>query len=255
MKKIRIHIVGSGPRTGTTLLSEVMATCFEIDHYCEHEASILTDHPGDGVFLTKKPGEFLSVKHPLQFDPNLYVICIVRDPRDTVVSYHGSSPNTYWASLRFWILFIKMYRKLAIHKRFIVVQYNEFVTNPDGVQNKLMSLIPELKFKSKFSQYHLSANPSEKSIKAMRELRPIEPRGIGNWRNHLPRIKDQLIRHGSITESLILFGYEKDAGWETELNNIEPIGSSTHSGEFYPFYKRLKKHLIGYFYCIKLIVR
>jgi hypothetical protein len=36
----RIHIVGAGPRTGTTLLAESMAACFAIDVFEPHEAFI-----------------------------------------------------------------------------------------------------------------------------------------------------------------------------------------------------------------------
>ena len=40
----RIHIVGSGPRTGTTLMVKLMSTCFKIDHAVDHESlNRLTD--------------------------------------------------------------------------------------------------------------------------------------------------------------------------------------------------------------------
>ena len=56
----RIHIIGSGPRTGTTLLAEAMTACFDIDQYVEHEARIFKDEPLKGnIFLTKYPSDFL----------------------------------------------------------------------------------------------------------------------------------------------------------------------------------------------------
>ena len=36
----RIHIVGCGPRTGTTLMAELMGTCFDINASCQHEESV-----------------------------------------------------------------------------------------------------------------------------------------------------------------------------------------------------------------------
>ncbi len=246
----RIHIVGSGPRTGTTLLAEVMVTCFDIPHYCEHEASLLTRHPGEGIFLTKKPGEFLSVKWPLRFDKNLYVICLIRDPRDTIVSFHGTEPNNYWASLRFWNFFTKVFNSLVVSNRFIVIKYEDFTSHPDLTQDYLQRLVPGLVSKCKFSEYHLFAKPSGKSLKAMRILRPIEPKGIGNWKHHLPRIKHQTEHHGSISESLINFGYEKDSHWERLLIGIEALSGPTYSGENYSRYKIIKKYLIGYIYCV-----
>ncbi|MCK5644246.1 MAG: sulfotransferase, partial [Gammaproteobacteria bacterium] len=134
----RIHIVGSGPRTGTTLLVEVMATCFHIDHSCEHESPICTDQPKEGnCFLTKKPGDFASVGLPLLLNPQLYVVCMIRDPRDSIVSFHGSRPGVYWTGLKKWKLFVKKYDKLAKHPRFVPVKYEDLVSDPDGIQKQL----------------------------------------------------------------------------------------------------------------------
>lgn len=59
----RIHIVGSGPRTGTTLIAEMMIACFEIDLHTEHEDSIYTWPPCRGnIFLTKKPRDILVIE-------------------------------------------------------------------------------------------------------------------------------------------------------------------------------------------------
>ena len=50
----RLHIVGLGPRTGTTLLAECMATCFEIDAFEPHEASLCAS--------TKEACRFISLR-------------------------------------------------------------------------------------------------------------------------------------------------------------------------------------------------
>lgn len=232
----RIHIIGSGPRTGTTLLAEVMATCFYIDHFCEHESSICTDEPKYGnCLLTKQPGEIEAVRLPLLLNKDLYVVCIIRDPRDSVVSFHGARPGVYWTGLRWWKLFCQTYDNLAKNPRFIPIKYEEFVSDPDRVQQKLMDKIPFLEKKHGFSEYHLVAKPSESSLKAMRNLRPIEPVGIGNWKKHLPRIKQQIALHGSISDELIKFGYEKDKQWEMLLEGVEQGKFKTSRPEFIRF--------------------
>lgn len=51
----RLHIVGR-PRSGTTLLMELMATCFENQVACKHEMSIFTPPTkGSKLYFSKKP--------------------------------------------------------------------------------------------------------------------------------------------------------------------------------------------------------
>jgi len=218
----RIHIIGSGPRTGTTLLAEVMHTCFNIDNHCEHEASIFTNEPKSGnIFLTKQPGEILAVKWPLRLNPNLYIICIIRDPRDTVVSSHGRQPDVYWTGLRYWKQFVKLHPRLSMHPRFISFHYEDFVSYPDKIQAKIMDAIPSLEKTHKFSEYHLYARPSSKSLNALKSIRPISPSGVGVWIRHLARIKEQITIHGSISDELIQHGYENDYNWEKCLVDVD----------------------------------
>ncbi len=229
----RIHIVGSGPRTGTTLLAEVMAACFHIDHTCEHEAPICADQPTDGnCFLTKQPGDMAYVGLPLILNPDLYVVCIIRDPRDSIVSFHNKSPGVYWTGLRYWKLFAKKYDTLARHPRFILIKYEHFVRNPNEIQRHLMDKMPFLKMKYRFSEYHLVAKPSALSQKALKEVRSIESSSIGNWINHLARVKQQILIHGSITEELVRFGYEPDESWERTLDGIKVQKYKTARPEF-----------------------
>lgn len=229
----RIHIVGSGPRTGTTLLAEVMAACFKIDHTCEHESPICTEQPKIGnCLLTKQPGDFASVTLPLLINPKLFVICIMRDPRDSIASFHGSNANMYWTGLRYWKLFVKKYTILRKLPRFILIKYEDFVRDPNKAQRYIMKKIPFLDKKYLFSDYHLVANPSKLSLNALRNLRPIEPVGIGSWKNNLPRLKQQIFIHGSISKELIYFGYELDDSWEKILSEIEEVDYQTARPEY-----------------------
>lgn len=231
----RIHIVGSGPRTGTTLLTEAMATCFDIDHRCAHEASIATDQPTHGnCFLTKKPGEISAVGLPLKLNPDLYVICMIRDPRDSIVSVHGSAPHRYYDGLRHWMLFVTHYPRLARNPRFLTVRYEDFARDPDRTQRYLKEHLPFLKATHPFSEYHLHCDPGSKSLEALKTLRPITPEGIGSWRKHLPRVKQQLQLHGDISDSLIRFGYEADANWLDQLEAAQAVDYRQVKDEYFP---------------------
>lgn len=230
----QIHIVGTGPRTGTTLLAEAMSTCFNIDLSTEHEDNLFfrpTTHAD--ILLTKHPADLFVIWPSLIVDPELYIICLIRDPRDSVVSRHNKNKSVYWSTLRYWQYFYPKLKKYQKHPRFIPVIYEDFVKNPDEVQRQIEAKIPCLKTTHLFSEYHLHANPSEESKKALKEFRPIDAKGIGNWKQHLPRIKQQIQLHGDITPSLIDLGYEPNDHWLAQLETVEAYQGRSHVEEYF----------------------
>jgi hypothetical protein len=133
----RIHIVGSSSRTGTTLIAEMMIACFNIDLYTRHEDSIYIIPPRNAdVYLTKNPQDIMIVEPVLHILPDLYVIYMLRDPRDTIVSRHGKDPNKYWADLLFWKIYSPFGQRLKSHPRFITIKYEDLVTKPDALSDK-----------------------------------------------------------------------------------------------------------------------
>lgn len=230
---IQIHIVGVSPRSGTTLLAEAMKTCFAIDYCTPHEDRLFTRPPfKTTLFLTKRPRDIMIVGPSLKVDPNFYVICMIRDPRDIICSKHQKAPGRYWAGLKFWNVYSKKVKRLNKHPRFIPIKYEKFVSEPDEIQKVLMERIPFLEKKMQFSEYHLAAFVSESSKEALKNVRPIKPTSVGKWKEHKPRIAGQLQLHGSISEDLVCFGYEKDEKWLDELDDVEPDFSGSYHSEF-----------------------
>jgi len=246
MRKMkRIHVVSTGPRTGTTLMAELIYSCFDVDQYCEHEARIFKEPNKKGnIFLTKYPTLF-DVGIPLILNRHLYIICILRDPRNSIVSIHGNSPDQYWAGLKYWKLQLPIWYKLKKHSRFVTIKYEDLINDPDRIQEYISERLPFLRRKGQFSNYHKLASPSSKSMKAMRGIRKISTSGTANWRNHLPRVKAQLEIHGSISQDLIELGYENDEKWTDLLRDIEPDYSSSNRTEFYPRTMIIKAYLAG----------
>src|SRR5690606_4628274 len=112
-------IVSSGPRCGTTLLHEIMKSCFEFDSYSNRECSICVSNYKMGG------GQFILSKYPFEVDisipiikcfRSIYLICLIRDPRDMVVSFHGGNYDKYWCSLDYWNLFCNYYDKIKDSK-------------------------------------------------------------------------------------------------------------------------------------------
>lgn len=221
MKKI--HIVSCSPRSGTTLLQELMTTCFRIDGYCEHEKSIFRAHQLSGeVVCTKSPLEVPYVAGLLRLDPALSVIYLLRDPRSVVCSRHGKARDSYFSNLQVWQEFEAHRLALEGHPRFLTVRYEDLVSHPDREQERIRKFLPFLEQVHQFSQFHLHAKPSADTHTALNGLRPISADGLDRWRQELPRLKAQINRHGSISAALIRAGYETDSAWEQLLEGVAP---------------------------------
>ncbi|PLX22439.1 MAG: sulfotransferase family protein [Salinivirgaceae bacterium] len=230
----RIHIVGSGPRTGTTLLAELMKTCFDIDIYTSHENRLYKSPLKNGsVFLTKAPQDILLVEQALKMWKDLTILYMIRDPRDTIVSKHKKDPDRYWASLRYWKTYSEVGKKLMQHPRFITIRYEDLVHKPDEIQDLLEEKIPYLKKTKNFSNFHEESDISNESELALGGVREISTNSIGNWKNHLPRIKEQIRKHGSITKDLIEYKYEENDKWEEILNDVEDAEFESHYPEYF----------------------
>ena len=251
----RIHIVGSGPRTGTTLITEMMISCFNIDLHTKHEDSIYVIPQRDAdICLTKNPRDILVIEPVLRILPDLYVIYMLRDPRDTIVSRHGKDPDKYWAGLSFWKTYSPFGQRLESHPRFISIKYEDLVTRPDAIQDYLISRMPFLSKHADFSSYDQHSSPSKDSLDALGGLRPVSSSSIGNWRQHLPRVAGQLQLHGSITDDLIRYGYEQDGAWEKVLIGIQPDLSASHWPEFFSSYTLWKRSINKYPLAVKVLL-
>ncbi len=239
----RIQIVGA-PRSGTTLMLELMIAGFEIDGYSRTEESLLDEpHPGARIYCAKDPMDTPFVRWLLPLDPELWVIYLLRDPRDVIVSRHGREPNLYWANLRLWRWAHGSVRGLEHHPRFVCVRYEDLVRKPDEIQELLAARMPFLRKKRAFSQYHEGSEPSAQSLEAMRGVRRVETSSIGVWREHRLRVAAQIRRHGDITDELFALGYETDRDWLGEVDLDGKDIPESFWPEVWPKKRRLRKRL------------
>ncbi|QXP87012.1 sulfotransferase [Methylococcus capsulatus] len=241
----RIHIVGCSPRSGTTLLNELMVTCFEIGGFAEHEQSIYKPYDyRDEILLTKYPLQTTVVAPFLAVDPDLWVIYLLRDPRDAISSRsHRKDTQRYWSNLGLWRELHGAATKLMSHPRFITIRYEDLVTAPDAVQRELMARLPFLELRHPFSEFHRHARPSRDSLDALGSLRPIDSGSIGNWRRHKPHLVAQMAKYGDLSKLLIELGYEKDDSWLAELEGVSPDDSGSLVLPERPWYWHLGKRM------------
>lgn len=219
----RIHIVGAG-RSGTTLMFHLLVNGFEVDGYSPREQSVINvPNPlASGIYCSKDPRDTRIARLLLRCDPGLWMVFMLRDPRDVIVSRYGKRPDLYWIDVPVWRQAQAVAKRAANHPRFMVVRYENLVTRPDDVQAQLTRWMPSLTVKAPFSQYHLTAEPSKQSLRAMGGLRPVSIGSIGAWRAHKPRIVGQMSLYGSLAQELIELGYEPDDSWLESLVGVEP---------------------------------
>ena len=220
-----------------------MVTCFKVDKHYDHEIRFhLVTADIDQLVITKRPKDTMYMPDVI-VDPELYVIYVMRDPRDVIVSRHGKNKDMYYSNIRLWRELHGYAKTLFGHERFLELRYEDFVTDPDATQEVIAAKFPWLEKTHKFSEYHEYARVSEKSLTAMHSVRPIAPTSVGVWKNHLPRIKAQQLLHGSLTPDLVACGYESSADWERVLEDVEPDFSRSRYPEKVYFWSRISQRI------------
>ena len=220
---MRIHITGAA-RSGTTLMLALLMTCFDIDGGVARETRLWRSPVrGRRIVLTKQPQDEKLALFLTRFDPRLHVIYMLRDPREVIVSVHGTDLDRYWSNLGAWRASVRIAERYFDHPRVHVVRYNDLLRDPDAVQRNLAAAMAFLKITRPFSRFHEHAELAEPQWRAaMGSIRSLSPETLGSWRNHLPRLKAQLALHGDISDDLIRLGFEKDRSWLSLLDPIEP---------------------------------
>jgi hypothetical protein len=243
----RLHIVGC-PRSGTTLLMELLSTCFASAGFCDHELSIFAPvEPVDGVYFTKQPNDIKQLRHIFWADPQLYVIYMGRDPRAVITSKHRESPGQYFCNYRVWRECDAAAERYQDNPRFLRLRYEDLVTNPDALQRQIAARFEFLEQLHLFSEFHQFARPSEASQRAMNGLREVNLDSLVKWQKHLPRIAQQLQAHPELSDMLVDLGYEPDADWEGILRGVAPVVYPCRYPERKPYLKDWERDLRVYF--------
>jgi Sulfotransferase family len=239
----RLHIVGC-PRSGTTLLMELVSTCFASAGYCEHELSIFAPLGDQGEpYFTKQPNDIKQLGHIFQSDPGLHVIYMGRDPRSVITSKHRANPHEYFCNYRVWSECDRAAQGYAGHPRFLALRYEDLVANPDALQRQITAQFSFLQQLHPFSEYHLHAAPSEAASRAMNGLREVNLDSLEKWKQHLPRLAEQYARHQTLAEDLIRLGYETDRKWLSLLEGVEAQVFPCRYPERRPILKEWEKSL------------
>lgn len=242
----RLHIVGC-PRSGTTLLMELVSTCFASGGFCEHELSIFAPVPElADIYFTKQPNDIKQLGHIFHRDEQLYVIYMSRDPRAVITSKHRENPQQYFSNYRVWKECDRAAQQYLGHPRFLLLRYEDLVCDPDAVQAQIAGHFPFLTQRHLFSEYQEFAVPSEASQRAMNGLRAVNRESLEKWRQHLPRVAEQYQRHPELADDLVRLGYEQDRQWLELLQEVPATVYPCRYPERRPHLKELEKSLRVY---------
>ena len=63
-------------------------------------------------------------------DPEVYVIYVMRDPRDTICSRHGKDKSMYYSNIRLWRQMHSYARQMTGQERFLEIRYEDLLTDP-----------------------------------------------------------------------------------------------------------------------------
>jgi hypothetical protein len=219
----RLHIVGSSPRSGTTLIFELVTACFDIEKWGNPEMGIFH---GPAVptrpYTSKMPMDLIHVSRLLRWDPMLHVVYMQRDPRDVVVSQHGMRPEEYWCDFPIWQRNEALMRRLRPHQRLLECRYEDLVADPDREQARLQAAFPFLKPLHAFSDFETVARTSELSRLALKGVRPISSGSVGTWKAHLPRIVYQLQQFPAMAQAVVDSGYADSPAWQEICAGVVP---------------------------------
>lgn len=202
---------------------ELITSCFDIEKFGNHEIGLFTKpkNPAE-PYATKQPMHFVHVARVIRWKPNLYCIYMERDPRDIVVSQHGSCPGEYWCDFDAWRRNRRLLEKFHQHPRLFVCKYEDLVENPDRLQEKILNSFPFLTQKYCFSEFAEVVNVSRTASNALKGIRPISSKSVGLWKKNLPRIAAQLSEPSDMPRRLMEAGYEIDPDWTKMCDGVAP---------------------------------
>ena len=219
----RLHVVGCA-RSGTTLMMELLWYAYDFSGRCEHEQSLFRPIPaGERLYLSKKPPDTKRIERAFLADEKLFVIAMVRDPRDMAVSRHANFPDIYFSGFERWLSYQDAIERLAEHPRWLIVRYEDLLAEPQSVQAAIESNFPFLERQRDFERYPEGADVPDRAGISLGGARKIDPSRAAGWREHLGRIKDQLEHYPAVAEKLIELDYEPDNAWQTCLEGVEPL--------------------------------
>jgi hypothetical protein len=146
----------------------------------------------------------------------VYVINIIRDPRDVLSSRHPYDKKRYYVEPWMWEMSIKasdfLMKKLEYYKYKLTIKYEDVVLNPKVIEETLIKNLG-LELRDNINSWHNLKDNLEKSgldhkmIPYMHKLRNFDRGSIGKWKNNEESKKylDNLLKKSEHGKKITLF--------------------------------------------------
>ncbi len=245
-RKTQITICGY-PRSGTSLLYNMLATCLPSFHHDDFEHSCLEYVGQWRDVLSKRPLDIFKIErlaHKNKLGKRLLVIVLIRDPRDIVTSRHPRVPDDYFIGwehcyrvdgpkgpepvhpgIREIAAEIERVDALA-QVDLVRVRYEDLVADPEGVQAKLAAATG-LVFEGAFSDFHTAeqlayryeGEQAARDPALVREDQPVDASRAGKWRapEHRTRVREEFAAHRGLLALVHEYAYETNDTWLDDL--------------------------------------
>lgn len=222
-------LVRGCPRSGNTMLYAMLSSCFEgvTQLKGEHIPIEARISNYDKVTIAKYPrpvskrilgDEYDASRDFLTTPPeDALLIFIVRDPRDALMSKHGSfGSEPFLKSASAWFSVIEEIQKIKDRHNVLVLRYEDIIADPDSIQRKIAHL-SGLKMSGTFSNFNemvktSGAQLTKHNLGELNGLRPVDSSRVFAYRNE-PRevvqpIVEKILEFDNADKLVRSFGYE-----------------------------------------------
>ena len=250
-KKYKQIVICGYPRSGTSLLYNMISASTKGFYYDEFESLSIERIHRYGNYITKSPVDIFNVGRLDElniFNKEIYVVIVVRDIRDVITSKHPMLPDEFFIGHdhSWWphkndfskwryngpgVIDINRAIKDSVNNRninVIKVRYEQIVFDIDGLQKDLESQLNvrfscplRSFFKNKAKMAYAYEGDFEASDQSLvLEDKPINSSRAGKWKKpeYKTRICDQFTECPELFEILIDDGYEVDRSWFDACN-------------------------------------
>lgn len=246
-RPLKKHIVICGyPRSGTSLLYNMLTSALPNFQFDSFENSCLGYVDSYMDCISKRPLDIFDIHKLIALNiiqKKLYILVLIRDPRDILTSRHPRVPQDYFIGYNHsyrvdgpdgydpelvYPGFKDVYDaiealKMKAEIEVVFVRYEDLVRFPDRTQGELSSGLNTL-LEGSFSSFHrdkdkLAYRYEGKTAALDQALvledKPVDESRAGKWRRaeHRERIQEQFEAFPELLEIVREYGYETDDSW------------------------------------------
>lgn len=226
---MKILITGCA-RSGTTLLLYLSQFFSDVQAMLDDEYVPTRIKMKDSrYFVKRQKRKKLIIKYPMHdsgsryhiplkkvLDYGFYVVAIIRDGRDVLVSKHPPELVNFHVEPKRWVETNLELIEFKKNKKMMTVRYEDIISNTEAEMNKIGKFIRS-DFLGNYNDFYKNISSGMKDAMGTKGARPISSDSIANWRllENRDRLKSIVSSKyiNKICDLLIYFGYEKNKEW------------------------------------------